>query len=149
MPRSVLQVLAAALALAAPVRASDLTLSDASTDSTSASDLDAVLDTLTNTSAWFNLNELFCNAAPNVGGLSLTSAAHADGNADVTSAWPLVADVSAADFQELTSGPNPSLAAGVGGVGSRIAQPRITASSRPLPTRGSKRPHRVEREDPR
>ncbi len=168
MPRSLLLVFAMALALAAPVRASVLPFSAASSDSTPASSLDAVLDaqvagttltlTLTNTSASFNLNELFFNATPNVSGLSLTSATHSDGNTNVASAWPLVAvggrgnptkaggfgtfdftldgpvgqtdpaligpgesivfalaiggtgPFTVADFQELTSAPNPSLA---------------------------------------
>jgi hypothetical protein len=93
---------ALALPLAAPLRASAVTFSVASSDSTAPSGLDAVLDievtgstltlTLTNTSASFNLNELFFNAASNVTGLSLTSATHSDGNADVTSDWSLVAD---------------------------------------------------------
>ena len=98
MPWLTLLLASALLALAAQP-ASALTFSQLSSDETDPSVLDAVLDiqvagsTLTLTlsnQATYNLNQLFFNAKSNVSGLTLTSAIHSDGSANVTSAWSLV-----------------------------------------------------------
>ena len=104
MARASLPALAALLALAAaPLPAAALPFSALSSDSTPASSLGADLDvqvagttlTLSNTSSEFNIRALYFNASAAVTGLSLTSATHSDGNADVTAAWDLLTPDSA------------------------------------------------------
>ena len=104
MARASLPALAALLALAAaPLPAAALPFSALSSDSTPACSLGADLDvqvagttlTLSNTSSEFYIRALYFNASAAVTGLSLTSATHSDGNADVTAAWDLLTPDSA------------------------------------------------------
>jgi hypothetical protein len=123
VPRLVFLVLAAALALAAPVRGSALTFSGASTDSTPASDL-----------AW----PLVADGGPgnptDVGSFG-------------TFDFMLDGPVGQTDPALIGSGESSVFVLAISGPGPCIAQPQTTASSNPLPTRGNSRPHRVERED--
>lgn len=91
---------ALALLLASAGSATTITLSDASSDATDASTLDATLafsviggDTLqlvltndTTAPDAFNINQVFWNASDDVTGLTLTSASHSV-NGDVFAAW--------------------------------------------------------------
>jgi hypothetical protein len=103
--------------LAAGAQASTITLSDLSSDSTPAGDLDATYQfsisgpseltlTATNTTGVtaFNINEVYFNAAGNVTGLFLTGVTHSAAGS-VTPAWaPVQTAVSVAGFGDFDFG---------------------------------------------
>jgi len=110
MFRFVIAVAAATLLAASSAQATTIILSELSSDTTSAGQLDATLDfqvagttlTLTvdnNTAApaTFQMNEVYFNALSNVTGLTLTSATHSV-NGDVTAGWSVSTNVAADGF---------------------------------------------------
>lgn len=105
--------MAALVALATSAQAGSITLSDASSDLTPVSQLDATLDfvvgefdvgnagdelqiTLTNTGVDFNINELFANTSTNITSLTLLSATHSV-SGDVFADWNPVETGQSAD----------------------------------------------------